>query len=269
MNVGHKDLSTDLPDLPVELLCLVADFLTLRSVVRLSSVCRRFYEIFRELAFKRLIKMPWSITFDFSRDRHHHIFIHKIWIKLGWFPNSGEIGLTQCNNSGEDHSLRCGGRPPYTYIQNLNSTRKQPSPELILDLYEFCDVCMITEDHKYVAIRNGIGFQDGHWPPRRNDCRKNISPSTIYDLDTVLSSILRHGRHPRVKISKGYLPHIIGLTNQDDEDGFIISAERDTIFLLGRDYPLHLEEESIQVGFRRVLRYVYNDYCLCESYVDM
>ena len=229
---NHGTRGPLLPDLPVELLCLVAQLLPLRSIVCLSSVCQRFYGIFRSLVIKRLAKMPWSVTVDFSRDRRHHIHLHKVWIKLGWFP----------------HGYLCS----------------PPTPQLVLDLHEFCDVCMITEDRKYVAIRMGVGFRNGIWPFCLPDRHRDD-----YDPDSILASILRYGRHPRVKISKGYYPHIYGLTDNTSDSSSFISSEMETIFLLGRDYPLRSGEESIKVGYQRIPRYMYDNYCLCESYFEL
>ena len=114
---------------------------------------------------------------------------------------------------------------------------------ILLQLYECPDPSSI-EYLNYVVVREGYG-------------------------GPVLDSILRHGRYPRVRMSRGYVPFIYGLTDQSESDATcIIPKSEQTSLMLGCDRPLAKGEPLLTMGHTRIPIVEYNDdHILYRSFV--
>lgn len=111
-------------DLPLELLVMITDRLTIPERVRLEAVCWKLCMSMRPQNSRLLQRLPWRISIDYTRNRNHQTRVHGAWIKLGYFPKS----LLQTQNS--DH---------------------------VLDLIEDCGLTTLPDEQHYILIRTGWG----------------------------------------------------------------------------------------------------------------
>jgi hypothetical protein len=74
-------------NLPLELLVMITDHLSLAERFHLEEVCWHLRLTLRPYHRNLLQKLPWRIRLDFSRNRFHQTQIHAAWIKLGYFSN--------------------------------------------------------------------------------------------------------------------------------------------------------------------------------------
>lgn len=112
---------------------------------------------------------------------------------------------------------------------------------LFLHLYECPDIISLDLPN-YVLVRIGFG-------------------------GPVLESILRYGKHPRVQMTRGYLPFILGLTDQTESDPSCIIPDKDqTSFILGCDRTISEQEPLLVLGYIRIPIIEYNnDHILYRS----
>jgi hypothetical protein len=111
-------------NLPIELLLMIMEPLTIAERLRLESVCRDLFLTLRPHNSHLLRKLPWRITVDYTRSYWHQTQIHAAWVKLGYFPKS------LLNTS------------------NLDSA---------LDLMEDCRLNNRANERHYVLVRTGHG----------------------------------------------------------------------------------------------------------------
>lgn len=71
--------------LPLELIALIADYLDLRRKIALMNTCRTTRYLIYPQICKIASTVPIRVTVDFSRNNNHHINVHNVWIKIGWF----------------------------------------------------------------------------------------------------------------------------------------------------------------------------------------
>lgn len=111
-------------DLPIELLLMIMDYLTIPERLHLELVCRGLSILLAPYNYHLLRKLPWRISIDYTRDRQHQTRIHGAWIKLGYFSKS------------------------LLEIQNVDR---------VLDLMEDCRLNSQPDERHFILVRTGYG----------------------------------------------------------------------------------------------------------------
>ena len=195
--------------LPMELVVFISDYLDIRDKIALMNSCGTYRYLFYPQMYKVASTAPIKITVDFSRGLNHHINIHNVWIKIGWFTPKLAVG----KDFDIEHTLEfCSECLSHRLLPDSDIRGIYVVVKKIYDVNVFLSLC----SRKECCIK----FEKTYFPRILGFSREGLECKNIYIgqvsrlknknskliLGSDRSLILEYGNHRLYRNMVGYQP---------------------------------------------------------------